>query len=162
MPKPKHKVVKPPAHTMLDGRRAEIYGAYKKDSLRDKFIVGMQMLQTERYDEDEGALRVALGRFITARGKLMSERIKAIRASKSVDKAILIAEEETKSEAHILSKIESQVEVIGRLSERRAKLLGLNAPDKVALTDPLGNDPLPGLTTAQVIEIAAKCNAKPA
>jgi len=65
-------------------------------------------------------------------------------------------------EAQIYAKIESQVEVIGRLSERRAKLLGLNAPDKVALTDPTGNDPLPGLTTAQVIEIAAaKHHANP-
>ena len=155
MPKLKNKPVK-----SEKSARDLLYEEMKRD--RANAILKIQIMQARIYDDDEGAVRLALGRYITSRGKLMSERVKAIRASKSADKGILIAEEETKSEAQILSRIESQVEVIGKLSERRARLLGLNAPDKVALTDPLGNDPLPGLTTAQVIEIAAKCNAKPA
>ena len=153
MPKPKHKPVKPELSA-----RDLLYEEMKRD--RANAILKIQIQQARIYDSDEGAVRLALGRFITARGKLMAERIKAIPKIKGRD--VMIAEEETLCEAQIYAKIESQVEVIGRLSERRAKLLGLNAPDKVALTDPTGNDPLPGLTTAQVIEIAAaKHHANP-
>ena len=153
MPKPKHKPVKPELSA-----RDLLYEEMKRD--RANAILKIQIQQARIYDSDEGAVRLALGRFITARGKLMAERIKAIPKIKGRD--VMIAEEETLCAAQIYAKIESQVEVIGRLSERRAKLLGLNAPDKVALTDPTGNDPLPGLTTAQVIEIAAaKHHANP-
>jgi len=155
MPSPKHKPVKPELSA-----RDLLYEEMKRD--RANAILKIQIQQARIYDSDEGAVRLALGRFITARGKLMAERIKNLKASNRKSKAEEMLEEETLCEAQILSKIESQVEVIGRLSERRAKLLGLNAPDKVALTDPTGNDPLPGLTTAQVIEIAAaKHHANP-
>ena len=153
MPTPKHKPVKPELSA-----RDVLYEEMKRD--RANAILKIQIQQARIYDSDEGAVRLALGRFITARGKLMAERIKAIPKIKGRD--VMIAEEETLCARQIYAKIESQVEVIGRLSERRAKLLGLNAPDKVALTDPTGNDPLPGLTTAQVIEIAAaKHHANP-
>lgn len=144
---------KTPPHKALDTRRAEIYAGYKKDSFREKFIVSMQMLQAERYDEDEGALRVALGSWMTARARLMAERVKNIRASGRKTRAEEALEEETKCEAQILSKIESQVDACGRLAERRSKVLGL-LTDKLMLSDPSGKNPFETLSDGELLKQA--------